>query len=445
MDRHGHVAFARSYPVTTHRQGPICEQDPLEWRTSLEKILAEAGPLNSQIEAIVATGTLSGLVCLDANGAPLRPAIMYGDQRAHPQAQRIQSEYAAHTAGWRVHSGDFLPQLLAIAEQSPDIYRQSAHVLDATGYLNFLLTGRPTMDAFTRFHCYAAPNESGLPVELFHALGLDPGKVGAITAIGDKLPATRPVIAASFDSVCAYLGAGLQNPGDALDISGTVTSFGVLHPHQVIDPARRVYSLPWANQWLVRGSTATSGGVLEWARREIVHGDFTRFDQLVQESPPGANGVLFLPYLAGERAPIWREGATGTFFGLTVNTTQADLARAVYEGLCYALRHIQTVIAGCGVPIGAVRLAGGLSRNGTFNQMKADITGKELFPLEDPELTTRGCVAIAGVSLGWYYDLAHAQKTLLTVGKPIVPEQNPAYEAAFDRYLALTEALMPLF
>ncbi|HEU0119580.1 MAG TPA: FGGY-family carbohydrate kinase [Bryobacteraceae bacterium] len=454
LDAEGRVAYSKSYPVATVREGERCEQDPRAWRMGMERLLEELTAATAdRIIAVIATGTLSGLVCVDSQGEPLRPAILYSDARPRAQADRIRTmpEFleANAASGWRVHSGDFLPQVLYVAEAEPAVYAQARWLLDATGYLTYLLTGAATMDAFTRFHCYGPAREERLPEELLCALGLDPAKLGVLQRIGQPVGEWRgrPVFASSFDSICAYLGAGLRDEGDALDISGTVTSFGVLHRRQVIDADRRIYSLPWMGrgEWLVRGSTAMSGGILEWARREIVGGDFATFDGLAMASEPGAGGVTFLPYLAGERAPLWSERATGTFSGITPNTTRADLARAVYEGLCYALRHIQSVIASQDVAIGQVRLAGGLARNALLTRIKSDITGRTLRPLADPELTTRGCAAIVGVSLGWYADLRTAQDVLTSAGAAVEPMLDGRYEEGFARYLRLVDALSPLF
>lgn len=452
LDRDGHVWFQRSHPIATDREAGRCEQDPLVWRDRLHELLAEAHrSLGSRIRAMTATGTLSGLVCLDDGGRPLRPAIMYGDQRSRGQAARIQADAAfPNQGGWRAHSCDFLPQLLYLAEQEPEIYRRSRHVLDSTGYLNFLLTGQMTMDAYTRFHCYGDPARHDLPSALLRNFGLEASRLGRLAEPGEMLPGPggTPVIMTTFDSVCAYLGAGLSAFGDALDISGTVTSFGVLHSRCVADPQRRVYSLPWTGgNWLIRGSTAMSGGVLEWARREIVGGGFEEFNALVGQSRPGSGGVVFLPYLAGERAPIWSENACGTFFGLRPETTRADMARSVYEGLGFSLRHIQTVIEEQGVTIGTVRLAGGLARNGFLNRIKADITGRTVRTVRNLELTTLGCAAVAGVAVGWYADLEDAHGRLLELCPEITPDPGVAeiYGESFRRYRDLVTALGPLF
>lgn len=466
IDRGGNKLAVWSRPVETRRQGPVCEQDPGEWRRGVERILADFGrdrALAARLEGAIASGVLSTAVPLDPGGNPLRPAMLYSDARPAALIQEIEAtaafERVRQRTGWRAYSGDMLPQTLYLAREEAAVYRRSASILDATGYLNFLLTGRATMDNYTRLTCYGDPRGGGLPGELLRELGLDGRKLGEPVPVGHAIGPLSPrwcescglppcpVISAPYDSMAAYLGAGLES-GEALDISGTVTSFGVLHGQQVIDPERRIYSVPYRNGgWLVRGSTAMSGGALEWARQCLVRGTFEEFDRLVDESPPGARGLLFLPYLAGERSPLWNPDARGVFFGLSAETSLADMARAVYEGVCLSLRHIQSVIEGQGVRIRRVLLAGGLSRNDLLNRLKADITGKRLAPLEDFELTTAGAAAIAGRALGWYASPEEARAVLLRPRETLEPDarREALYAEQFRRYVDLVQCVAPAF
>jgi len=345
--------------------------------------------------------------------------------------------------------------------QEPDVYARAQVVLDSTGYLNFVLTRRPSLESYSTYSCYARPGSAGVPAGLMRELGLDPARFGPAVAAGDPLGTLHPEIASQvglpecsvislpYDSMTAYLGAGLCETGDALDISGTVTSFGVLHPAQVIDSERRIYSfpLPANSKWLVRGSTSASGSALEWAKREFVGDGFGAFDDLVSASPPGANGVLFLPYLAGERSPLWNAHARGVFFGLTGSTTRADMARAVYEGLCFSLRHIQTVMRANQVTIGKVKLTGGLSQNRLLNRIKADVTGTTLLALRDHEMTTLGAASVVGRALGWYADEQEASAALLAIEEEFSPHPANArlYDEPFGRYVELSDHLSPMF
>ncbi len=468
LNRQGNRLWHLSLPMSTRREGPVAEQDAFDWKSGLHCLLSELGKrreLASEIHAIAACGTLGGAVMLDNDGEPLRPALLYSDARADSCAAEIEQSAAfgalRRETGWRAYAGDLLPQVLWLAREEPETYARARTILDSTAYLNWLLTGCASLDAYSLLSCYARPSHLELPRQLLAELGLDIRKFGEPAAIGAVLGSllpehamayglpSCPVVSIPYDSMTAYLGAGLRSEGDALDISGTVTSFGVLHPAQFIDGSRRVYSFPMPGEqgWLVRGSTSMSGGALEWARGELIGGGFDQFDGLVRESPPGARGVLFLPFLAGERAPLWTAGARGVFFGLTALTTKADMARAVYEGVCCSLRHIQSVMESGGVRIGSVKIAGGLSHNALLNRIKADITRKTLVPFKDQELTTLGGAAIAGRAIRWYGSLEEAGEALLRTCRPVEPD--PANAALYDRqfrlYVQLVEQLMPLF
>ncbi len=468
LNRSGERVFSKSLPVSTCRQGACHEQDPTEWRAGMMELLGAVGAerdLAGSIRAIAACGTLGGMVAVDGHGGPLRPAILYSDQRPSACIGEIEAtayfEELQRQTGWRVFGGDLLPQALWFAREEPDVYDRAQFLLDSTGYLNFVLTGQASLENYSGYGCYAQPYSPGVPAGLLRRLGLEPTRFGTAVEAGDRIGRLRPEVASQvglpecsvfsipYDSMTAYLGAGLCETGDALDISGTVTSFGVLHPAQVIDCERRIYSipLPGSPNWLVRGSTSSSGSALEWARREFLGDGFGAFDGLVAASSPGANGVLFLPYLAGERAPLWNAGARGVFFGITGSTTRADMARAVYEGLCFSLRHIQSVMRANQVPIGKVKLTGGLSQNRLLNTIKADVTGMTLLALRDHEMTTLGAASIVGRALGWYADEREASAALLTVEEEYEP--NPAHASLYDHqfgmYKELADRLTPMF
>jgi xylulokinase len=468
VDSRGGKDLICSQSLKTDRARMLCEQDPEEWRRGvwsiLERVRSRPDDLRS-LRAVVCSGVLASAVAIGPDGSPLRPALMYSDQRPAEVLGDIEGSAAFRQlrseTGWRAYAGDFLPQVLYLARRERGVYRRASRILDATGYLNFLLTGRATMDAFTRHSCYGSPSSCGLPKALLSELGLEAGKLGEPVEVGevsgalapvgfaaDALP-NVPVVAATYDSMSAYLGAGLNAPGDALDISGTVTSFGVISERGVIDEDRRIYSIPLPNQgaWLVRGSTAFSGGTLEWARKQLVRDSFEGFDELVDQSPPGAHDVIMLPYLAGERAPVWNPFVRGAFYGIGADTTVADIARAVYEGICYSLRHIQMVQEQQGVCINTVKLAGGLARNERLSRIKADITGKTLVPLRDFELTTLGAAAIAGHSLGWFSSLREAHERLVRTENPVQPDKSNrrAYDRTFERYVKLSRILCSSF
>lgn len=442
-------------PITSTIDGDIFEQDPAEWLAAVEDGMREAAKAGIRPDAVVATGPLAGFVALDEDGVPLTRAVMYSDRRSAadlPMAeQAIARDGLPETAGLRAYVPDPLPHALRLRRMEPEIAAGTRHLLDATGFLAHALSGQATLNPHTALRLHG-----GGPAR---ALGIDPALFGRPTRLTDIIGTLRPelaarfgfapvpIVAATFDSKCAYVASGIARPGEALDISGTVTSFGVIADRPLIDPLRRIYAIPFGDHWLVRGSTASSGGILEWARRELLASDFDALDAAAAQVAPGAGGLLFLPYHAGERAPLWNPHARGALLGLSLDSDRAAMARAVYEGLAFALRHIVSVIEECGAGVTDIRLAGGLAQSRLLSQIKADALGLPLLQLRDLELTTLGLAVIGSVALGAHPDLTTASRSFVATQARIEPDRSrkAAYDRHFARYLAAVEALGPTF
>jgi xylulokinase len=415
VDRGGRMREVYGTPVGTRREGLIAEQDPRVWRTALREAVERVR--GEDVRAVTATATLSGLVALDEQGEPLRPAVMYGDRR--PAAMLAGIDAGPY---FRAYSGDFLPQLHWLRAEEPETFARARHLLDATGYLNYLLTGEATLDRYTTFTCYE------LPLDDFPQTGRVV-EAGAVIGPARELGGA-PVISVSYDSAAAYLGTALTQAGEALDISGTVTSFGVLTERRVVDGAKRIFSIPYRGRWLARGSTALSGPVLDWARGLLGEADW-------EAARPGAGGVTFLPFLAGARTPLWEPAATGSFHGLTLGTGRPEMLRAVYEGVCFALRHIVDTIEECGGRVERVQLGGGLARNAALNQLKADVLGRPVRAQVSTEVTTLGSATVAARHLRWL----GAEDSYCVAGGEVEPRQADRYEEAYGRYRAAVEKL----
>jgi sugar (pentulose or hexulose) kinase len=452
-DDTGRRRWAWSAPVDSHIEGDVFEQSPEQWESLLLQGLGEAQRAGVRPVALAAAGPLAGYVALGSDGRALGAATMYPDRRAAGQARRVMAALrtAGNDHGLRVHPADPLPQWLDFAERSPEMARRTRHFLDATGWLNHLLCGEPSLNAFTGLRLYDAA--------LRHALSADDAPFGRIVEAGQDLGELRPalaerfgfgrvrVIAAAFDSKSAYLGAGLSAPGEAADISGTVSSMGVLWPQRIDDPARRIYSVPFVGQYLVRGSTAAAGSSLEWVCRSLLREDPAALERQAAEAPPGANGLTFLPYLSGERTPLWNPWASGAMLGLRLNSRPEDLARAVFEGLAFSVGHIADVMRECGVELHSMRLAGGLARSPLLAQIKADVLGVPVAPFTDHELTSQGLAAIMAVATGRAADLVEASRRFTAVEHWVEPQERTrtAHRTAYERYRAASAALEPVF
>jgi xylulokinase len=378
---------------------------------------------------------------------------MYTDRRSAPEAKFVEAIALKQPddAGLRVHIADPIPQWLRICREFPDVAQRTAYFLDATGWINFFLTGQATVNAFTGLRLYTP--------ETKRMLGLKNPPFGKITPVGQAIGNLRPVIAgalgvqsaqviaATFDSKCAYLGSGLSNPGQATEISGTVSSLGVLSNTHIQDRNRRIYSVPFLDSYLIRGSTAAAGSSLEWAMQNVLHCNHAELDALLAQSTPGANGVCFLPYLAGERTPLWNPWASGSLLGLRLESTQSDIARAVIEGLAFSVGHIATVLAECGVQMNEVFLAGGLARNDLLCQIKADVWNMHVKTFTDHELTSIGLGAIMAVAMGYFKNMPEAASAFTHIEKEFTPNENTQnlHKNAFKKYQDYSKALAPLY
>ena len=450
----GEQLWGWSSPVHSVVAGSSYTQLPAEWGELLRRAFQAAGKAGIQPDIIAASGPLAGWVPLDSAGEALAPASMYLDGRAQTDIEIVSNtikDSAIVLPSFRTTVADPLPNALRLRRETPEIASRTQTMLDATGWLNFFLTGERTLNAYTALRLYSEA--------VCNALRIHPNFFGRVVPIGTEIGKLSsdlaklygfnqvPVISASFDSKCAYIAAGLSQQGDALDISGTVTSVGVYHHSEIRDEQQRIYSVPFQQGVLVRGSNACSGSTIAWAEQHLLHSSVDVWSQSAATVSPGAKGVTFLPYLAGERTPYWTPHARGALLGLGLDTTSAVIARAVLESLAYSLRHILDCMKECGVSATSLRLSGGLAQNDLLSQMKADITGLPVHRLANKELTSLGLVALCTVSLGLETDLISAAGKLVAIEKTFVPTpaNKEAYEISYQRYRACAEALLPTF
>jgi xylulokinase len=433
-----------SRPVATRTRGEVSEQDTEEWDALLREGMDEARRVSLRYDGVAAAGPLAGWVPHDRSGRAIGPALMYFDRRTAPDLARLEALEGLRADGLRSTIADPVPHLLRLRRQEPEIDARTHRLLDATGHLVARLTGGiATLDAYTALRL---PDEA-----LARAPGVDVARLGRPTRIGEfigplapEFGAGAPVVAAAFDSKCAYIASGISRPGEALDISGTVTSFGVVAAARLVDLRRRIYAVPLDDAWLARGSMGGTGSILEWARGDL---PFEAYEALAASAEPGARGVTFLPFHSGARAPLWMPSARGAFLGLSLDSGPAEMARAVFEGLALGLRHVVETMEECGAPVDELRLAGGLARSTLLARLKADILGRPVVRCADHELTTLGLAVIALAAIGAFPSRVAASRHLVRAGDRIAPAPAVAtgYALAYRRYVAATDALTPVF
>ena len=476
METGAHAAVQAAYPVNVPNPGWAEQDARLWWRgvcDAVPALLKKAGASAEDIAAIGVDGVSWTPVCLDEREQVLFPAPLWYDTRAQAQCERLSQTPLAEAC--RAGSGNplqpyyTLPKLLWMREHAPREYRRIRRVLTSNGYIVHRLTG-----AWTHDHCQAygwgfyRMERDAWDEQLAEALGVDlawlpplcpctqvAGEVTEKAARESGLRAGTPVVAGGLDAACGALGAGVIAAGDIHEQSGSAGGMSLCLDR--FTPARGMifsrHVVP--GQYLLQGGTVGGGGLIRWLEEDVLYPDGAREDSRarVEEmmaaaavSSPGAGGCVFLPYLAGERSPLWNPRAKGVFFGLDYGKNRGDLVRAVMEGAAFALRH-NLEAAGDAVASGSVmRAVGGAAENGLWMQIKADVTGHPICPVANGDATAVGCAMLAGVGCGALKSFEEAVGRYVSLGPAFQPqeENRPVYDALYGRYRAVYDGLKHL-
>jgi xylulokinase len=425
------------------------EQDPGAWWSAVVgSVRALRAAEIADIVAIAADGHGPTLVATDARGEATRPAITFLDTRAVAEAEALTA--ATGVRGWSLGG---LPAALWIERHEPDVAAATCWYLSTWAWLAFRLTG---IAASPLVPDEVVPDLArvasvGVPLDRLPprtATGDIVGNLTEAAAEGLGLRAGIPVVGGTVDAFASYLGAGLLDPGDAYDPGGAAGGFGVYWDRPVEVAGGFVTPGPLAGRWSVGAAMAATGRALDWYRADILGGTLS-MDVLLEEAaatPPGAEGLVFLPYLAGERSPIWDPDARGVLAGLTLTHGRGHVARAIVEASALAIRHVAAPMLAAGVRVTEMRVCGGPARSRFWNGVKADVTG---FPVAVPavlETAVLGSGILAATGIGTYQDLRAAIGSMTSVVERIEPdaENAAAYDRLFDAYTSLYPATAPI-
>jgi xylulokinase len=257
-----------------------------------------------------------------------------------------------------------------------------------------------------------------------------------------------PVVAGIVDAWASYHGAGMTRAGDAMDPAGSAGGFGVYADRPLVVPGSFSTIAPLPGLYSVGGAMAATGRALDWFRLEVGGGGATT-EMLLEEAGtvrPGAEGVVFLPYLAGERSPLWDPTARGAFVGLALGHGRAHMTRAILEASAFAIRHVAESVVAAGAEVRAMRVCGGPARSELWNRIKADVTG---FPIEVPavlETAVAGSGMLAATAVGAWPDLPSAIRGMTRIVRRLEPDPatRPIYDATYAAYRALHPAIAPI-
>ena len=398
----------------------------------------------SDVEAIAISGNGPSLIPVlgeaDAcsYGIAAAPARLWLDRRAMQAAEQVSA-----LMGGFVDAGFFLPKALDIKNNEAQLYEKTEFFLGCPEFLAFALSGEARTvfpsDGFERwFWNDSVLRQLNLDKNKFPPF-IRPGEVfgGLASHIADQFGFKPgiPIISGGPDFFAAILGAGVVQPGQVCDRAGTSEGVNACTKNLIIDDRLMSYSHPVQPFWNLSGIISTTGKAIEWGCA-FLNQTPDEFFNLAGTAQAGAGGLVFLPYLAGERAPVWNPAARGILKGLTLSSGQRECARAVLEGICFAIRDIVSIMEEAGADISELRVAGSLSSNDRLNQIKADITGKRIFVPQYREAELMGLAIIAACTLGKFGSFGEAARTLVRAEKVFQPDDTNAslYDELFEEY-----------
>ncbi len=468
INQKGEVIAVESSPHTLQTPKPLwSEQDPQEWwravSASIKAVLQKAGISGERVKAVGLTGQMHGLVLLNEAGDVLRPAILWNDQRTQSQCdeihRRVGKEKFIQITGNVALTGFTAPKILWVQQNEPEIYAKAKHVLLPKDYIRYKLTGGYAMDkadgAGTVLFDLQKRNWSD---EVLNALGIDrawmpptfegtevTGLINAEAAQLTGLKIGTPVVAGGGDQAAGAVGVGAVEAGI---IGLTVGTSGVIFattPSALIEPEGRLHAFCHAvpNMWHFMGVMLSAAGSLQWYRDTLAPN--LSFDELIHEAATvsaGCEGLLFLPYLSGERTPHPDPLARGAFVGLTLRHTRAHLTRAVLEGVAFGLKDSFTLIKNAGLgAISQVRASGGGTKGVLWRQILASVLEAELVTVNTSEGAAFGAALLAGVGAGAWQDVPTAcQETIHLTG---ITKPHAAEVATYQKTYPLYQTLYP--
>jgi xylulokinase len=439
----------RSYPAPVGDAAGHAEQDPEAWWSALVALAAALVRRDvAEVVAIAVDGHGPTLTAVDAERRPTRPAITWLDTRATAEVDALAA--ASGLLGWAL---GVLPAALWVERREPAVAARTRWYLNTWEFAALRLTG---VARTALVHGQSLPDDATLG-----RLGLPPAKVAPPVAAGAcqggllpevaaalGLAAGTPVVAGVVDAFASFHGAGLLAPGDAIDVGGAAGGFGVYWTEPIAAHGSFTTPAPLPGLHVVGGAMAATGRALDWLREDVLASAVALEDLLAEAAAveAGAEGLVFLPYLAGERSPLWDPAARGAFVGLTLRHGRGHLARAVLEAAALAIRHVAEPILAAGVDVGEMRVCGGPARHEAWNRIKADVTGFTVAVPHALETAVVGSAVLGALGIGAYADLPAAIRAMTGIAKRIQPreEHRAIYDALYEAYTSLHPAIAPI-
>ncbi len=452
------------------------EQNPEEWWATVCDAIKEAlqrGDIDAkEIAGVGIDGQSWSAIAVDKDGKVLTNTPIWMDTRAQDICEELNEKVGADAifalSGNSLQPSYTTAKIIWYQRNMPEVYEKIDKILQSNSYIAYKLTGNMTQDISQGygFHCFdmhtGAWDEEmceklGIPRSFLPDIYACHEVVGTVTAAAASacgLVEGTPVVAGGLDAACGTLGTGVIHNGETQEQGGQAGGMSICTDTYTAD-ARLILSYHVVpNCWLLQGGTTGGGGVMRWLEREFA--DFEReegkrvgksslqlFNEEAEAVAPGSDGVVFLPYMSGERSPIWDPNAKGVFYGLDFSKTKGHFIRAAMEGVALSLKHNLEIAKEAGAEVEVLRAMGGSANSLLWTQIKSDVTGKPIVVPSSDTATTLGAVILAGVGVGMYKDFEEAVE--LTVENKRFHEPNvenfEVYQKNYEIYLELYKNL----
>ena len=462
FDEKGNVlaAKAKEYPVYYPYEG-WAEQDPDEWYKAVCDALSELSEKidMSCIRAVGVDGQSWSAIPVDKDGNVLANTPIWFDTRAKTQCDKLKETIGEDRifslCRNPIEPTYTTPKVLWFKENHPEIYENAVQFMQSNSFIVYRLTGQFSQDKSQGYaHFFYDMKHSRYDEKMAKLMGIDIKKfapiydchsiVGIVSEKASKetgIPKGTAVVAGGLDAACATLGAGVIKNGQTQEQGGQAGGMSIFMDSPYFDKRLILGNHAVPGKWLLQGGTVAGGAAMEWFSKEFgkSFGEekvFFNIDEEAKKIPAGSEGLIFLPYLNGERSPIWDTDAKGVFFGITFSKTKAHFARAVMEGVGYALKSNLEAAEEADAQCDILYSVGGSSNSRLWMQIKADITGKKMVVPDSDNASTLGAAILAGVAVGIYKDFDDAVKKTVKIKMHYEPDKTnfSVYEKGFGKY-----------
>lgn len=471
FDTEGNVLASANHAYKVYYpQAGWVEQDADEWWmaicAAIKEVLSSDKVDASSIAGVGVDGQSWSAIPVDDKGNVLAKTPIWMDTRADDICNDIKSSIGSDKI-FDVAGNDFLPsystpKMLWFKREYPEIFAKTRFFLQSNSYIVYKLTGKFSQDlsqgyGIHFFNMKTLKYDEALAAELGLSADLVPDLYNCDAIVGTVSPEASsltgllegtPVVAGGLDAACGTLGAGVYRVGQTQEQGGQAggmsicTDTALSHKKLILSP----HVVP--GKWLLQGGTVGGGGALKWFKEQMMPD--ASFDSITAEAeniPVGSDGVIFLPYMAGERSPLWNPDAKGVFYGLSYDKTRGHMIRALLEGVTFAVYHNILVAEEVGAKVDVLSAMGGAANSRLWTQIKADITGHTIEVPTSDTATTLGAALLAGVGSKVYSDYAEAVSKSIVITRVQTPnmENHEIYKHCMERYLKLSGMLTPMF